>query len=140
MEITFNFSFNNKVIKQIVNPNKKISLVLNEIIEKKESLSNAYINYLLCKGKILDINKTFKENELKNEDSIIVVSDSIDDLNLSSMNLNEPPFKFNVQKCITKHSHTNLEESDLSAFIDRTFDVFKSLKNEYLLIYSYSED
>ena len=59
MEITFNFSFNNKVIKQIVNPNKKISLVLNEIIEKKESLSNAYINYLLCKGKILDINKTF---------------------------------------------------------------------------------
>ena len=136
IEINFNFSFNNKQIKSLIDPNKKVSSILNEIIENNDSLKHYKMSYVLCNGDQVDLNKTFKENKIKNENSIIIMSNS--DLD-ESMSIDDSPFRFKVQKCITKKSHVNLLNSDLNAFIDRTFAVFKSKQNQYLLIYSYSE-
>ena len=137
IEINFSFSFNNKQIKCTIDPNKKVSSTLNDIIEKNDSLKHCKISYVLCNGDQVDLNKTFKENKIKNENSIIIMSNA--DLD-ESMSLDDSPFRFKVQKCITKKSHVNLLNSDLNAFIDRTFAVFKSIQNQYLLIYSYSEN
>ena len=142
MEIIFLFSFNSQSIKKKINPNRTVSSVLNEMLSQEESLKDIKIQALLCNGGPVDLNQTFKKNKIKNNDTVIVCSDSNEDLEDSVYNLNleESPYKFKVKKCITKHSHVNLENSDLNAFIDKTLDVFVSLKNEYLLVYSYSEN
>ena len=137
MEINFIFTFNCQNIKKFVAPNQSISSSLYKIVLEEESLNNIKIKILLCGGNQVDLEKTFKENKLKDGETIMVVSELKGNLNTT---LEESPFRFEVKKCITNHSHVNLENSDLSAFIDKTFDVFKSLKNEYLLIYSYSEN
>ena len=41
---------------------------------------------------------------------------------------------------LTDHAHVNLPNSNLSAIIDRTFDVFKSLKDEYVIVFAFSLD
>ena len=47
---------------------------------------------------------------------------------------------FKIKKCITTYSHINLQNTAITANIDDTFALFKSINNKYLLIYSYSED
>ena len=142
MEINFIFSFSNQTIRKKCKPNQKVSSVLDKIIED-ESLNDIKIKFLLCGGNQVNLEKTFKENKIKDGETIIVVSELIDNLNDTFNNLTtieDSPYRFKVKKCITRHSHVNLENSDLNAYIDKTFDVFKSIKNEYLLIYSYSEN
>ena len=48
-----------------------------------------------------------------------------------------PLLKFKHSKCITNHSHINLENGHIKALIDDTFALFKSVNNEFLLIYSF---
>ena len=50
------------------------------------------------------------------------------------------PLKFEYLKCLTTHSHINLLNYHINAIIDDTFTLFESIKNEFLLIYSYTED
>ena len=57
-----------------------------------------------------------------------------------SKNVFNPPIKFKVKKEITSYSHINLQNTFITANIDDTFALFKSINNKYLLIYSYSED
>ena len=135
MEVNFTFSSNGLTIKKTIQENEIISSILNNIVEE-ESL-NININFLLCKGSRIDGNNTFKNNKIKNGDAIMIISDYVD---LDETVVNQQSNKYEVVKCITKHSHVNLKEADLNAFIDRTFTVFKSLNNQYLLIHSYSED
>ena len=135
--ITFFFSFNNKQIKVEVNTDDKVSSILNKIIEKY-SYNDIKISMLLCNSYQINITKSFKGNKLNNGDIIMVISDVNDDTESSYME--EQPSRFKVKKCITTNSHVNLKNANLNAFIDRTFAVFKSIKNEYLLIYSSSLD
>ena len=135
--ITFFFSFNNKQIKVEVNTDDKVSSILNKIIEKY-SYNDVKISMLLCNSYQINITKSFKGNKLNNGDMIMVISDVNDDTESSYME--ELPSRFKVKKCITTNSHVNLKNANLNAFIDRTFAVFKSIKNEYLLIYSSSLD
>ena len=138
MEKNLNLNFFNiRQIKRSINPNKKVSSILNEIIEKDNSLKQYKISFILCNGDQVDKNKSFKENKIKDGNNLMIMSDS--DLD-ESMSMEDSPFRFKVEKCITKKSHVNLLNSDLNAFIDRTFALFKSIKNQYLLIYSYSDN
>lgn len=138
MEINLNLNFFNiRQIKHSINPNQKVSSILNEIIEKDNSLKQYKISFILCNGDQVDKNKSFNENKIKDGNNLMIMSDS--DLD-ESMSMEDSPFKFKVEKCITKKSHVNLLNSDLNAFIDRTFALFKSIKNQYLLIYSYSDN
>ena len=50
------------------------------------------------------------------------------------------PKNFKLKKCIEINSHINLPYDVLNAIIDDTFTIFKSIKNEQLLIYSSTED
>ena len=50
------------------------------------------------------------------------------------------PKNFNLKKCITNNSHINLPQGFLCSIIDDTFTIFKSVKNEQLLIYTSTED
>lgn len=50
------------------------------------------------------------------------------------------PLKFEYLICITTDSHINLLNYNLKAIIDDTFSLFESVKKEFLLIYSYTED
>ena len=139
LEVTFFFSFNNEQIKAIVKTEEKVSTVLNRII-KKHSFNDIKINVLLCSANQIDLTKSFNENKLKNGDIIVVISDNKTlDQTFSSVE-EEEPLRFKVKKCITNNSHVNLKNSELNAFIDRTFALFKSLKSEYLLIFSSSLD
>ena len=137
MEVEFFAGVLNFRVKRKVNPNQKISHELNKVIKENSILSTQNFNLILCQGGIVDPQETFKNNKLKSGCVLVLLSKSLDE---STEIADEEPLKFSLNKCITKHSHVNLKEVDLNAFIDRTFTVFKSIKNEYLLIYSYSED
>lgn len=54
--------------------------------------------------------------------------------------IKDSPLIFKVNKCISKNSHINLPQSHISANIDDTFCLFKSIRNEYLLIFSHTID
>ena len=138
MEVEFFAGSLNFRIKKLVNPNQKISHELNNIIKQNSILSNQNFNLILCGGEIVDPNETFKKNKLKNGCVLMLLTGALDD-ETSIIEIDEP-LQISLNKCITMHSHVNLKEANLNAFIDRTFTVFKSLKNEYLLIYSYSEN
>ena len=138
MEVEFFAGSLNFRIKKLVNPNQKISDELNNIIKQNSILSNQNFNLILCGGEIVDPNETFKKNKLKNGCVLMLLTGALDD-ETSIIEIDEP-LQISLNKCITMHSHVNLKEANLNAFIDRTFTVFKSLKNEYLLIYSYSEN
>ena len=138
MEVEFFAGSLNFRIKKLVNPNQKISHELNNIIKQNSILSNQNFNLILCGGEIVDPNETFKKNKLKNGCVLMLLTGALDD-ETTIIEIDEP-LQISLNKCITMHSHVNLKEANLNAFIDRTFTVFKSLKNEYLLIYSYSEN
>ena len=55
-------------------------------------------------------------------------------------NTNEENLNYKFVKCIAETSKINLDFSYINAVIDGTFDVFKSVKNEYLLIFSLVEN
>ena len=138
MEVEFFAGSLNFRIKKLVNPNQKISNELNNVIKQNSILSNQNFNLILCGGEIVDPNETFKKNKLKNGCVLMLLTGALDD-ETTIIEIDEP-LQISLNKCITMHSHVNLKEANLNAFIDRTFTVFKSLKNEYLLIYSYSEN
>ena len=138
MEVEFFAGSLNFRIKKLVNPNQKISHELNNVIKQNSILSNQNFNLILCGGEIVDQNETFKKNKLKNGCVLMLLTGALDD-ETTIIEIDEP-LQISLNKCITMHSHVNLKEANLNAFIDRTFTVFKSLKNEYLLIYSYSEN
>ena len=138
MEVEFFAGSLNFRIKKLVNPNQKISHELNNVIKQNSILSNQNFNLILCGGEIVDPNETFKKNKLKNGCVLMLLTGALDD-ETTIIEIDEP-LQISLNKCITMHSHVNLKEANLNAFIDRTFTVFKSLKNEYLLIYSYSEN
>jgi len=140
MEVEFFAGALNFRVKKLVNPNQKIRYELDKIIQKNSILSNQNFNLILCEGSIVDLDETFKKNKLRNGCVLMLLSGISGSLDETMLSENEEPLKFSLKKCITKHSHVNLENANLNAFIDRTFTVFKSLKNEYLLVYSYSED
>ena len=48
--------------------------------------------------------------------------------------------EYKVTKCIDSNSIINFPYHNLSAFIDGTFDLFKSIRNEYLLVFSNLEN
>lgn len=50
------------------------------------------------------------------------------------------PVKYKFSKCINENSKINLLNFPIRALIDDTFDLFKSIKNEYLLIFSHCEN
>lgn len=50
------------------------------------------------------------------------------------------PIKFKFKKFITTNSLINLPLDNISALIDDTFTLFKSVTNDFLLIYSYTQD
>ena len=139
IEVRFNFSTNGEIFKKKVNQNEIIDTIVDKIIEENSSLSDLKITFLLSNGSRLDEMESFKQNNIKNGDTITIIA-NYTDLNETIASISGSPFIFKVKKYITKHSHVNLENADLNAFIDKTFDVFKSLRNEYLLVHSYSED
>ena len=139
MEVEFLVGTLNFRIKKLVNPNHIISHELNKVIEQNNILANQNFNLILCNGGIINPHETFKNNKLKNGCTLMLLSQP-NPLDETGIFEDEEPIQFNLDKCISNHSHVNLKEADLNAFIDRTFTVFKSIRNEYLLIYSYSED
>ena len=48
--------------------------------------------------------------------------------------------EYKVIKCIDSNSIINFSYHNIRAFIDGTFDLFKSIRNEYLLVFSNLED
>ena len=48
--------------------------------------------------------------------------------------------EYKVIKCIDSNSIINFPYLDINAFIDGTFDLFKSIRNEYLLVFSNLEN
>ena len=110
MKVNFVFSSKGLIFKKIIKENEIISPILN-IIE--ESL-NININFLLCNGSPIDANNTFKNNKIKNGDAIMIISDYVD---LERIVVHQQLNKYEVVKFITKHSHVNLKEADLNAFI-----------------------
>lgn len=69
---------------------------------------------------IISFFKNYFSNYMENEDKV--------------------PKNFKLKKCITNNSHINLPQGFLNAIIDDTFTIFKSVKNEQLLIYTSTED
>ena len=59
-------------------------------------------------------------------------------IDLSMKNTN--PEEYKVIKCIDSNSIINFPFSNIRALIDDTFDLFKSIKNECLLVFSNFED
>ena len=134
MEVNFLFSFNNKTIKAKVSIDQKVLDVLRDIISKNSSLRNIFISCVLSNGSNIDQLETFKSKNLKNNEVITVMCDEEGDNEEEETG----PIQFHYTKELIKHAHVNLANANINAFIDRTFDVFKSLKNQYLLICSYS--
>ena len=142
MKVEFLFSFISKRIKIKVNEDSLIRDAINFIISKEESLKDIEIGVILSCGSCLNINDSFKIAKIKDNDVITVMCDKKDENN-DGENSNEDansPLEFTYIKTITKDAHVNLPNADLNAYIDRTFDAFKSLKNQYLLIFPYSQN
>jgi WD40 repeat protein len=62
---------------------------------------------------------------------------------MNTFNLSEKktnPEEYKVIKCIDKNSIINFSFSNIRALIDDTFDLFTSIRNEYLLVFSNLED
>ena len=55
-------------------------------------------------------------------------------------NNDSTPMKFKFKTFITTDSYINLQFDNINALIDDTFTLFKSVSNDFLLIYSYTKD
>ena len=134
MEVSFLFSFNNKTVKAKVSKDQKVLDVLRDTISKNSSLRNISITCVLVNGSSIDQFDTFKSKNLNGNEVITVMCDEEEDDEEEETG----PIQFHYTKELIKHAHVNLANANINAFIDRTFDVFKSLKNQYLLVCSYS--
>ena len=138
MEIDFLFSVTSQRIKARVTKDQIIEDALNKIILKHDSLKNIEITFLLCSGCNIDKKETFENQKIKNHEIITVICSYISQDEEENKEIKPIQFKY-VKKLVAK-ARVNLPNSDLNAFIDKTFDVFKSLKGQYLLICSYSDN
>ena len=137
MEIEFSFSCGSKNKKVKVTEDQNIYNTLNSLISKYSYLKKLNISILLCKGNVIEKTDTFKDKKISNNDIICVICDEkIQELKQEKTE----PIKFQPIKKLINHAHVNLEDEDINAYIDRTFDVFKSLTGQYFLICAYSED
>ena len=137
MEIEFSFSCGSKNKKVKVTEDQNIYNTLNSLISKYSYLKKLNISILLSKGNIIEKTDTFKDKKISNNDIICVICDEkIQEVKQEKTE----PIKFQPIKKLINHAHVNLEDEDINAFIDRTFDVFESLTGQYFLICAYSED
>ena len=137
MEIEFSFSCGSKNKKVKVTEDQNIYNTLNSLISKYSYLKKLNISILLSKGNIFEKTDTFKDKKISNNDIICVICDEkIQEVKQEKTE----PIKFQPIKKLINHAHVNLEDEDINAFIDRTFDVFESLTGQYFLICAYSED
>ena len=136
MEVNYLFSSASKTINVKVSKNQTLGEVLDDLISKNEDLKNLSINFILAHGCSLDKNKTFENQNIKDKEVITIMCNENDSEEEEDSN----PINFKYKKVLIKKAHVNLENSNINAFIDKTFDVFKSLNNQYLLICSYSDN
>ena len=137
MEIEFSFSCGSKNKKVKVTEDQNIYNTLNSLISKYSYLKKLNISILLSKGNIIEKTDTFKDKKISNNDIICVICDEkIQEVKQEKTE----PIQFQPIKKLINHAHVNLENEDINAFIDRTFDVFESLTGQYFLICAYSED
>ena len=141
IEITLIFSLKKIIEKIEVNEDQNIGEVLNEVITKlnDDSFKEMNISLIICNSNIIDLNNSFKNNNIKNKDTLLIIYYQDKNADKENGNLIDS-IDFRKVGTLTNHAHVNLEDSNINAFIDRTFDVFKSLKNEYLLICAQSLD
>ena len=136
IEITFIFSLKRIIEKAEVNENQNVGEVLNEVITKlnDDSFQDMNISLIICNSNIIDMNNSFKNNNIKNKDTLLIVYYQDKNADKEKGNTISDLIDFRNVGMLTNHAYVNLEDSVINAFIDRTFDAFKSLNNEYLLI------
>jgi WD40 repeat protein len=141
-EVEFIFSNDNtdKKIKIKFKENQIIDEVLNNVISSDNSLSDIKIINLTCNNNQINRKETFKNNNIINNDIILVEYTNDEENNGNDSEENEGLIIFEFNKFITEKAYVNKPSANLRAIIDRTFDVFKSLNNKYLLICSNSDD
>lgn len=137
MEVEFLFSSNSMKKKIKVKETQIIGDVLNSIISNDPAFQNITVSFILSHGCNIDLTKTFKSEKIKNNEILTVMcsEDDEDDKEEESK-----PIQFKYVKWVINKARVNLPDADLNAFIDKTFDVFKSLNNNFYLICSYSEN
>ena len=137
MEIKFRFSCGSKDKKVKVSEGQNIWEVVNYLISKDSHLANLNISSLLCNGNSIKKIQTFKDIKITPNDIICVICDQNNPENEQDK---IEPIKFKCVKKLINHAHVNLENDNINAFIDRTFDVFKSLYGFHFLICAYSDN
>ena len=118
---------------------KKQEKYLNSIISSDEYFKNITINLISYNDKPINEKETFKNYNIKNNDIITIICESRTKEEIEKSK-NENFIQFKHELLVTDHAHVNLPNSNLSAIIDRTFDVFKSLKDEYVIVFAFSLD
>ena len=136
MEIEFTFSCGHTKKHVKVTEDQNIYDVLNTLISNDSYLSKLNIFSLLCNGNAIEKTDTFKDKKISANDIICVICE---EKNQEYKQDQKEPIKFQSIKKLINHAHVNLEDDDINAFIDRTFDVFQSLNGQYFLICAYSE-
>ena len=137
MEIEFTFSCGHTKKHVKVTEDQNIYDVLNALISNDSYLSKLNIFSLLCNGNAIEKTDTFKDKKISANDIICVICE---EKNQEYKQEQKEPIKFQSIKKLINHAHVNLEDDDINAFIDRTFDVFQSLNGQYFLICAYSEN
>ena len=137
MEIEFTFSCGHAKKHVKVTEDQNIYDVLNTLISKDSYLSKLNIFSLLCNGNAIEKTDTFKDKKISANDIICVICE---EKNQEYKQEQKEPIKFQSIKKLINHAHVNLEDDDINAKIDRTFDVFQSLNGQYFLICAYSEN
>ena len=120
MEIKFRFSCGSKDKKIKVSEGQNIWEVVNYLISKDSHLANLNISSLLCNGNSIKKIQTFKDIKITPNDIICVICDQNNPENEQDK---IEPIKFKCVKKLINHAHVNLENDNINAFIDRTFDV-----------------
>ena len=140
IELFFYFKYKpSKRIKTNFKDDQKIGEVINSIISSNEYFKNITINLISCNDKPINEKETFKNYNIKNNDIITIICESRTKEEIEKSK-NENFIQFKYELLVTDHAHVNLPNSNLSAIIDRTFDVFKSLKDEYVIVFAFSLD
>lgn len=137
MEIKFRFSCGSQDKKIKVLENQNIWQVVNFLMSKDSNLINSNISSILCNGNSIQKTQTFKDIKITPKDTICVICDQNNKENEQD---EIEPIKIKYVKTIINHAHVNLKDENINAFIDRTFDVFKSLYGQYFLICAYSDN
>ena len=75
IEITLIFSLKKIIEKIEVNEDQNIGEVLNEVITKlnDDSFKEMNISLIICNSNIIDLNNSFKNNNIKNKDTLLII-------------------------------------------------------------------